>query len=98
MARIVWTDDAINDVRSIFEFIADDAPFRAAIFIDELIEYTDRLENFPLLGRIIPERSDPLYRELLFRDYRIMYRVQDSLVEIIYVYHGARLFDNTLLN
>jgi plasmid stabilization system protein ParE len=98
MARIVWTDDAINDVRSIFEFIAHDAPFRAAIFIDELIDYTDRLEDLPFSGRIIPERSDPAYRELIFHNYRIMYRTKDSLVEILHVHHGARLFDSTMLN
>lgn len=38
----------------------------------ELISETDRLQEFPNFGRIVPEyRSDDI-REILFRPYRIV--------------------------
>jgi toxin ParE1/3/4 len=98
MDRVVWTDTALHNVRNIFLFICNDAPYRAAIFINELKESTDRLESFPRYGRIIPEKNNPDYRELLFGNYRIMYRIQDSLVEILQVYHSSRMFDPAALN
>ena len=98
MDRVVWTDTARHDVRNILFFISNDAPYRAGIFINELIDSTDRLESFPLSGRIIPEKNNSDYRELIFRNYRIMYRIRDSLVEILQVYHSSRMFDPASLN
>ena len=44
-------------------------------FGDELISETDRLHNFPELGRIVPEYRNDCIREIIFRPYRIVYRV-----------------------
>lgn len=98
MARVVITNPALDDIQHIAAFIASDAPFRASIVVEGLIRSIERLEDFPLSGRIIPERADPSYRELIFRSYRVMYRVTDSLVEILHVYHSARNFDSSTLN
>ncbi len=97
MARVVWTEAAISDVDHIAEFISSDAPYRASIFIEELILSTDRLEDFPLIGRVVPEKGDPTIRELLFSAYRIIYRNSGSVVTVLHVFHGARLFDDPLL-
>jgi hypothetical protein len=34
-----------------------------------------------------------MLREILFGNYRIVYRLRDGVVEILTVYHGARLFN-----
>ncbi len=62
MARVVITGPAADDIDDIAEFIAADAPFRATLFVEELIESAERLENFPLSGRIIPEINNPEHR------------------------------------
>ena len=41
----------------------------------ELISETDHLQEFPVLGRIVPEYRSDNIREILFRPYRIVYRV-----------------------
>jgi plasmid stabilization system protein ParE len=41
----------------------------------ELISETDRLQAFPELGRIVPEYRNDHIREIVFRPYRIVYRV-----------------------
>ena len=73
-------------------FIARDNPNRAMSFGYELISETDRLQEFPNFGRIVPEyRSDDI-REILFRPYRIVYRVdhERKLCQIARVWHSAR--------
>jgi|SRR5215213_2777478 len=59
----------------------------------ELISETDRLHNFPELGRIVPEYRNDCIREIIFRPYRIVYRVNHDakLYEIARVWHfGAK--------
>ena len=41
----------------------------------ELISETDRLQEFPESGRIVPEYRNDHVREIIFRPYRIVYRV-----------------------
>ena len=58
----------------------------------ELISETDRLQEFPELGRIVPEYRDDNIREIIFRPYRIVYRVdhERAFCEIARVWHSAR--------
>src|SRR5262245_26320471 len=65
--KLTWSPAARDDLHDIVVFIARDNPNRAMSFGYELISETDRLQEFPELGRIIvPEyRSDNL-REILF--------------------------------
>jgi plasmid stabilization system protein ParE len=52
----------------------------------------DSLEKFPELGRIVPERNQPAIREIMVKNYHIIYRVRENekIVEIPRVSHGAR--------
>ena len=58
----------------------------------ELISETDRLQEFPELGRSVPEYRDDNIREMIFRPYRIVYRIDHErrLCEIARVWHSAR--------
>jgi plasmid stabilization system protein ParE len=58
----------------------------------ELISETDRLQEFPELGRSVPEYRDDNIREIIFRPYRIVYRIDHErrLCEIARVWHSAR--------
>lgn len=90
MGRIIWSPSALRDVDSIAEYIARDSIDHAALFITPLFEATDRLQKFPLSGRIIPEINDNACREIVYNAYRIMYRVENKDVWITGVVHGAR--------
>ena len=93
MARVVWTLPAFSDLDRIAEFIAADAPFRASVFVEEILEVVDQLEDFPRIGRVIPEKNDPIFRELIFGNYRILYRLKDQLIEILSVVNSAQQLD-----
>ena len=90
MAKIIWSPAALDDIKNIFEYIAKDSTDRANIFIDRLIEATDRLLDFPYSGRIISEINKEESREIIYGSYRIMYEVKDELVRIASIVHSAR--------
>ena len=88
--KIVWTEPAVADLTAIRDYIARDSEHYAARFIGRIIEAVERLETFPELGRRVPEAADRDVREILFRAYRIIYRITGERVEILSVLHGSR--------
>jgi plasmid stabilization system protein ParE len=90
--KLIWSPAARDDLHDIVVFIARDDSDRAMSFGYELISEIDRLQEFPESGRIVPEYRNAVIREIIFRPYRIVYRVHpDSKVcEIARVWHSAR--------
>jgi plasmid stabilization system protein ParE len=43
------------------------------------------------MGRMIPEIANPEIRELVFKKYRIIYRIKEKRIEILTVFEGHRL-------
>jgi addiction module RelE/StbE family toxin len=99
MVRINWTQKAKKDLKHISDFIAIDSKFFAIITIKEILKKVEILENFPKIGRTIPEINNTIFREIFYKNYRIMYKiVSENQIDILAVVHGARNFDNKLLN
>jgi plasmid stabilization system protein ParE len=96
MARLRWTTQAADDIEAICEFVSRDSIYYAKIFARDVIDAVANLETFPLSGRVIPEFGDEALRELILGNYRVLYRTHPDLVEILAVYHSARLliFEN----
>jgi toxin ParE1/3/4 len=89
---ISWTREALDRLVEIEEFIARDSPERAAIFVDGLIDQAETvLVNNPNIGRMVPEVARPEIRELIYRKYRVVYRVNENCIEILTVFEGHRL-------
>ena len=92
MVRIRWSDEAAADLEAIHVFIARDSARYASAVCAELVEAVDQLRVFPRSGRVVPEFQREDIREVLRGSYRIVYRlVEPALVEIVTVFHGARL-------
>jgi toxin ParE1/3/4 len=70
--KLIWSPAARDDLHDIVVFIARNNPNRAMSFGYELISETDRLQEFPELGRIVPEYKNESIREIIFRPYRIV--------------------------
>jgi plasmid stabilization system protein ParE len=73
MVQISWSDLAVDDLRSIYDFIANDSAFYAERQIARFIERTEQLMAFPESGRVVPEFNDKNLRELIEGNYRIIY-------------------------
>jgi len=93
-----WTPQATDDLEAITDFIATDSEHYASLFAMDVLAAVERLAVLPNSGRIVPELSDPSVREILFGNYRIVHRVRGELVEIVTVYHAARLLDPSTLS
>jgi toxin ParE1/3/4 len=89
--KIRWTHEALLRLFEIEDFISQDSPERAGKFVDHLIEHTESLSDNPLRGRTVPEMSNPDIRELIFRKYRIIYRIKGNDLDILTVFEGHRL-------
>lgn len=91
MAReIAWAESASDDLAEIASYIAKDSEFYAAAVVRELIEAARSLDVLAQRGRMVPEYRDPSIRELLVRDYRLVYEVGEVAVHVLRIVHGAR--------
>jgi len=94
MVQIIWSEQAIEELNSIYEFISQDSIRYAEITINRIMSIADRLEIFPLSGRIVPEINDETIREQIYGNYRVMYKVKTNEIKILTVHHSARFFDS----
>jgi len=90
MASLIWAPSALKDIEAIAEYISRDSPANASLFIDRIIEQTERLAEFPMSGRVIPEIGQESAREIIYGNYRIMYSIRADEIWITGVIHGAR--------
>lgn len=90
MAEVTWSNQALDDLGAVFLFIARDAPAFANLFVERVSTATNRLAEFPMSGRVVPEIGDQDIREVIVQSYRVIYRVLPDEVEILTVHHGAR--------
>ena len=83
MARIIWTEPALQDLNKIAEYIALDKISTAKKLIREVFKTADYLEKFPKSGRKPLKLKDSRYFELVANPCRIFYRIEkDSIYNI----------------
>lgn len=92
MTRVVWTLRAIENIEAIRAYIARSSARYATLHVERLFAATDRLQQFPESGRIVPELQRADVREEIVGSYRIVYLLGADVVHILTVFHGARLF------
>lgn len=96
MGNIKWTERASSHLQTIYDYIARDSKTYAARFIMSLIKAATKLEAMPRIGRVVPELENYGLREVMYKNYRIVYRIiGDEDIEILAVLHSARNFKKT---
>jgi toxin ParE1/3/4 len=89
---------SLNDIDNIADFISKDSERYAQIQVNRFFETTRILETNPEVGRIVPELSNHVIREIILGNYRIIYRiVTTDLIDILTVHHSKRLLSNNPL-
>ncbi len=89
--KVIWTEPARDRLVEIEEYIEQNSPERAVSFVLELMEQAETLANFPESGRIVVEDETQSARELIYKGYRIIYRIDNSSVYVLSVFEGSRL-------
>lgn len=93
--RVDVSASAQRDLASIQARIARDSPSAATKWVRLAQRHVLSLRSLPLRYEVIPEIAEGdfefPYRHLVFGNYRIIYRVEETLVLIVRVIHAARL-------
>lgn len=89
MMRIRWTVPASKDLYSIIRYIRRDKPEAAREVAKAIYDGCATLVNSPNRGH---KGTEPGTRELVFSPlpYIAVYRVKDSVIEIMRIWHGAQ--------
>lgn len=91
MAKVTWTKRSIEDIYEIREYYLSYSPKLATETTDQIFEKGEYLSQFPKLGRIVPEFDNKDLRELIYNNYRIIYRlVGQESVHILSVHSSFR--------
>src|SRR5690606_6404505 len=85
MARLIWTEPALQDLEQIADYIALDNPAAAQRLVRKVFDRAEQLQEFPEMCPFPHDLADSRYRHLVVRPLRIFYRIQEDLVFIVYV-------------
>ncbi|MDI6687501.1 MAG: type II toxin-antitoxin system RelE/ParE family toxin [Desulfobacterales bacterium] len=58
----------------------------------DIVEKIEGLDDFPEIGRIVPEINDKKVRGLIVYSYRLIYEIKNDDVDILAIIHGKRDF------
>ena len=89
--KIFWSPLAIERASEIAEYIAQDKPSAAENWIDTIFSRIDKLKSSPEIGRIVPEIYNNQFRELIYGNYRIIYRIEKKQISILTIRHGMQI-------
>ena len=94
MVKIVFSKIARFDLKEIVDYIKRDSVKYALLEKKKIIHAIDKLSYQPLMGKQVPELNSN-YRELIFGNYLIIYKiVSDKQINILTIHHHARSLSN----
>ena len=87
--KLVYTDEAIDDLKRLREFIAVHNPTAAARIATELVGKIELLPGFPKIGTPVEMAPVPeSVRDMVFGKYVVRYSVHASAIIILRIWHG----------
>lgn len=89
--KILWSPLAVDRTSEIAEYIAQDKPSAAQQWVKSLFLKVEQLKTSPEMGRIVPEIENNQFRELIFGNYRIIYRIETDRISILTIRHGKQI-------
>ena len=100
MHKVLITEGAEQDIEAIYNYISEfDCVANANYVLDALLNVVERLARFPERGTY-PKELAALgikeYRQVLFKPYRVIYRVSECNVIIYLIADGRRDMQSVL--
>lgn len=84
---VKWTSHAKRHLRHIHDYIKEDSPLYAKRVSKAITQKTLVLNDFPKLGRVVPEFNVETIREIPIYSYRIIYEIKPTHIDILSVIH-----------
>lgn len=63
--------------------------------MQDIVEKSTKVDDFPFMGRIVSEIDNPNIRELIVYSCRLIYEITASRIEVIALIHGKQDFSST---
>ena len=92
--KLVWSEEALEDIESIATYIEKDSPIYARAVVSKFFKKVEILKTNPELGRVVPEMDNKKIREIFIYNYRLIYRIDTDTILLTAVIHGKRLLEN----
>jgi toxin ParE1/3/4 len=93
--KIVFSKTAIRDLKEIFEYIKIDSLKYARREAQLIRAVVKKLNSNSFLGRKFEKADDELTRELIFKNYRIIYDIVPGIkIYFLSIHHHSRLIAN----
>jgi toxin ParE1/3/4 len=95
------TQGAENDLNEIIVFIAQNNPGTAMLIMEKIIAKIKTLEHFPYKGGYVPElliKNVKDYRQITEKPWKIYYKVDDNIVNILAIIDSRRNLKDILIN
>lgn len=90
MAQTTWSLQAIDDLANIEDYLALTSKQYAAMVVDAILDTVGLLEKFPQMGRIVPELNMVNLREVIVKQYRVVYYMNfHDNIEVVTVRHSS---------
>ncbi len=89
--KIIWSPLAVERTSEIAEYITIDNPSAAVAWVEKVFEKVDLLKLSPQIGREVPEICRKEIREIIFGNYRIIYRIEKTKISILTIRHGKQI-------
>jgi toxin ParE1/3/4 len=88
--KVVFTDAAVDDLRSIAAYLAANYPSVAAAVERRLRIVIARIARWPESAQMVTERPGVRVVLLVRYPYRVFYRITEEAVEILHIHHTSR--------
>lgn len=85
---VIWAPSAYADLDQALARRED-----AATLLEVVLDAATSLSTLSERGRLVPELDDAVTREIVVRDFRLMYEVSTDHVHIVAFVYGARDFE-----
>ncbi len=89
--KIIWSPLAIERAAEIVDYISQDKPSAAENWINTVFSKVESLEFSPEMGRVVPEIGNSQFRELIYGNYRIVYRIDQQQISVLTIRHGMQI-------
>jgi toxin ParE1/3/4 len=88
--KLIWSPLALDRLSEIAAYIAHDRPSAAEQWVERMFAAVDRLQEFPLGGRVVPEVGRPEIREVIEGEFRVIYRIEPDQLSVLTVRHARQ--------
>jgi toxin ParE1/3/4 len=89
--KVQWTKTAYKRLEEIYKYIEQDRASNAIKWAENLLKKIESIKDFPKAGRAVPELDSVSIREIIYGNYRIVYKIKEEIAFIMTIRHFKQI-------